>query len=79
MGWRGTTTNLNLNRDYMKADTPETRAWLKIWDGLKFRPPVFSICHVTDGADFRYNVTYHLRAPAVLRLPVLPDWIKERV
>ncbi|PYS53263.1 MAG: hypothetical protein DMF68_00090, partial [Acidobacteria bacterium] len=31
MGWRVTTTNLNLNRDYMKADAPETRAWLKLW------------------------------------------------
>ena len=28
MGFRGTSTNLNLNRDYMKADAPETRAWL---------------------------------------------------
>ena len=28
MGWRATSTNLNLNRDYMKADAPETRAWL---------------------------------------------------
>jgi murein tripeptide amidase MpaA len=27
-GWRGNATNLNLNRDYMKADAPETRAFL---------------------------------------------------
>ena len=28
MGWRTTSTYQNLNRDYMKADAPETRAWL---------------------------------------------------
>ena len=56
MGWRTTTTNLNLNRDYMKADAPETRAWLKLW--TEWKPDLFVDCHVTDGADFRYNVTY---------------------
>lgn len=27
MGWRTNSNNLNLNRDYMKADSPEMRAW----------------------------------------------------
>jgi len=31
MGWRGNGTNLNLNRDYMKADTLEARAFLKLF------------------------------------------------
>ena len=56
MGWRATTTNLNLNRDYMKADAPETRRWLKLWN--EWNPDLFIDCHVTDGADFRYDVTY---------------------
>jgi murein tripeptide amidase MpaA len=56
MGWRATTTNQNLNRDYMKADTPETRAWLALWN--TWRPDLFIDCHVTDGADYRYNITY---------------------
>lgn len=56
MGWRTTSTNLNLNRDYMKADAPETRAWLKLW--TEWNPDLFVDCHVTDGADYRYNVTY---------------------
>jgi len=56
MGFRGTSTNLNLNRDYMKADTPETRAWLALWN--EWKPDFFVDCHVTDGADFQYNVTY---------------------
>jgi len=31
-GWRTQARNLNLNRDYMKADAPETRAFLKLWN-----------------------------------------------
>ena len=56
MGWRTTSTYQNLNRDYMKADTPETRAWLSLWNTWK--PDLFIDCHVTDGADYRYNITY---------------------
>ncbi|MCU1265112.1 MAG: hypothetical protein JWM21_1430 [Acidobacteria bacterium] len=57
MGWRTTTAYLNLNRDYMKADAPETRAWLDLWN--HWRPDLFIDCHVTDGADYRYNITWH--------------------
>jgi hypothetical protein len=57
MGWRTTGTYQNLNRDYMKADTPETRAWLKLWN--QWQPDLFIDCHVTDGADYRCNITYH--------------------
>jgi hypothetical protein len=56
MGWRGNATNLNLNRDYMKVDAPETRAWLRLWN--EWQPDLFIDCHVTDGADFQYHVTY---------------------
>lgn len=57
MGWRTTATYQNLNRDYMKADTPETRAWLRLWN--EWQPNLFIDCHVTDGADYRCNITYH--------------------
>jgi hypothetical protein len=56
MGWRTTSTYQNLNRDYMKADTPETRAWLALWN--KWQPDLFIDCHVTDGADYQYNITF---------------------
>lgn len=69
MGWRTTSTYQNLNRDYMKADTPETRAWLSLWN--HWSPDLFIDCHVTDGADYRYNITYQHEhhegvAPSVL-------------
>ena len=57
MGWRTTSTYQNLNRDYMKADTPETRAWLRLWN--EWQPDLFIDCHVTDGADYRSVITYH--------------------
>ncbi len=54
-GWRATAQNLNLNRDYTKADAPEMRALLKLirdWD-----PLVCADLHVTDGADFQPDIS----------------------
>jgi murein tripeptide amidase MpaA len=54
MGWRTTAQNYNLNRDYVKADAPETRAILALlgaWD-----PIVYADLHVTDGAQFEHDV-----------------------
>jgi hypothetical protein len=56
MGWRGNGSNLNLNRDYMKADTPETRAFMKMFH--TWLPDFFVDDHVTDGADYQYDVTF---------------------
>jgi hypothetical protein len=55
-GWRGNGTNLNLNRDYLKADAPETRALLAMFH--RWLPDFFVDDHVTDGADFQYDVTF---------------------
>ena len=55
-GFRADALNLNLNRDYMKADTPEMRAWLSLFN--TWQPDFFIDCHVTDGADYQYVVTY---------------------
>jgi hypothetical protein len=55
MGWRTTAQNLNLNRDYCKADAPEMQAMLRLlneWD-----PIVYADLHVTDGADFEHDVS----------------------
>jgi hypothetical protein len=55
-GFRTTAINLNLNRDYMKADAPEMREWLSMFD--RWQPDFLIDCHVTDGADYQYVVTY---------------------
>lgn len=56
MGFRATAQNYNLNRDYMKLDTPELRAWVALWN--RWNPDFFIDNHVTDGADFQYAMTY---------------------
>jgi len=58
MGWRTTAQNLNLNRDFLKADTPEMQAWLKLFQ--QWLPDFFVDIHVTDGADYQYVMTYGL-------------------
>ncbi|PPU35975.1 M14 family metallopeptidase [Xanthomonas sp. CFBP 7912] len=55
MGWRTTAQNLNLNRDYVKADAPEMQAMLRLvqqWD-----PLMYVDLHVTDGAKFEHDVS----------------------
>jgi murein tripeptide amidase MpaA len=74
MGWRTTSSYQNLNRDYMKADTPETRAWLSLWN--RWKPDLFIDCHVTDGADYQYNITYQHEHHAGVPPSVL-DWEKK--
>jgi hypothetical protein len=58
VGWRGTAQNLNLNRDYIKADAPEMRAWLALWQ--RWSPDLFIDVHTTDGADYQYDLTWYL-------------------
>jgi hypothetical protein len=58
MGWRVNAANLNLNRDYLKADTVEMRAWLAMWRA--WLPDFFIDVHSTDGADYQYALTYSL-------------------
>lgn len=58
MGWRTNSWNLNLNRDYLKADTPEIRAFLKLFN--EWRPDFFIDNHTTNGADYQYHITYAL-------------------
>ncbi|MCK4657398.1 MAG: peptidase M14, partial [candidate division Zixibacteria bacterium] len=58
MGFRVTAQGYNLNRDFLKADSPEMRAWLKLF--REWLPDFFIDCHVTDGADYQYTITYGL-------------------
>jgi hypothetical protein len=54
-GWRTTAVNLNLNRDYTKADSVEMRAMLRLID--TWDPLVCADLHVTDGADFEPDIS----------------------
>ena len=75
-GWRANGSNLNLNRDYMKADAPETRAFLKMFH--RWLPDFFVDDHVTDGMDYQYDVTFMIDdSPDVA--PATARWIRDTV
>ena len=57
MGFRGQSQYLNLNRDYVKAEAPETRAWLALWN--TWHPDLLVDIHTTDGADYQYDLTWY--------------------
>jgi hypothetical protein len=56
VGVRANAQNLDLNRDYMKLEAPETRAAVAIF--TKWDPHVFVDLHTTDGSYHGYNLTY---------------------
>ncbi len=64
VGVRENAAGLDLNRDYVKMDAPETRALVRVfndWD-----PAVVVDCHTTNGSFHRYTLTYSSpRHPAV--------------
>ncbi len=61
MGWRTNSRNLNLNRDFTKLQTEEVRALVKILN--EYDPDLYIDVHVTDGADYQYDVTYGYNGP----------------
>ncbi len=72
MGWRVTARNLNLNRDYIKADAVEMRAWLRLWNA--WRPDLHFDHHTTDGGDWQYDLTYSIDRHAIAARPVV-EWL----
>lgn len=71
-GWRTNAANLNLNRDYLKADTPEMQAWLELF--RKWDPDFFIDVHTTDGADYQYPVTIEHDG---FHHEILQQWLSE--
>jgi Zinc carboxypeptidase len=74
-GLRANAQRLNLNRDYIKADTPEMRAWLRLYNA--WMPDFMFDNHVTDGADFQYDVTWDMARNQDLADPA-GAWVRER-
>lgn len=74
MGWRTTAQNLNLNRDFIKADAPEMQQWLKIYSS--WLPDFFIDVHTTDGADYQYTITYGMQTLGNMNIKHT-DWQKK--
>jgi hypothetical protein len=56
VGTRANASGLNLNRDYMKAETPETRGALAIFN--EWDPDLFVDLHTSNGSMHGYALTY---------------------
>lgn len=55
-GFRGNARNYDLNRDFLKSDTRNSRSFAEIFH--KVNPDVFIDNHVSNGADYQYIFTY---------------------
>ncbi|MCA8944578.1 MAG: M14 family metallopeptidase [Planctomycetes bacterium] len=60
VGQRHNAQDLDLNRDYIKAESPEVRAQLALLQA--FDPHLYMDLHTTNGSDHGYQLTY---APAL--------------
>ncbi|MEO5904531.1 MAG: M14 family metallopeptidase [Gemmatimonadaceae bacterium] len=56
VGQRANAQGLDLNRDYIKAEAPETRASLAMFN--RWDPEIFVDLHTTDGSFHGYALTY---------------------
>lgn len=55
-GFRGNARNYDLNRDFIKTDSKNSRSFQQIFQWLK--SDIFIDNHVSNGADYQYTFTY---------------------
>lgn len=77
-GWRTTSQNYNLNREWLKADAPEMQAMLALIQRLQ--PSLFIDLHTTDGIDHQYDVAIAFAGWEGLyaQSPVIGRWLNQR-
>lgn len=56
MGIRENADGLDLNRDFVKLDSPEVRCLVKLFD--QWNPHIIIDCHTTNGSYHRHVITY---------------------
>ena len=72
VGQRSNAQGFDLNRDYVKAEAPETRASLAMFEA--WDPDVFVDLHTTDGSFHGYALTY---SPSLNPAAPLGDYTRE--
>jgi hypothetical protein len=70
-GFRGNYKNLDLNRDFIKADSKNALAFEKILN--TWQPEVFLDNHTSDGADYQYVMTL-IETQKNKQNPILADY-----
>jgi hypothetical protein len=75
-GFRGNYQNLDLNRDFIKGDSRNSKAFQKIFN--TWQPEVFIDNHTSNGADYQYVMT--LIAPQKDKLnPILSNYLTKQM
>ncbi|RXE94829.1 peptidase M14 [Pseudoalteromonas sp. PS5] len=77
MGFRTNGKNLNLNRDYTKLDTPGIRAIMSVIN--EYKPDLYIDVHVTDGADYQYDVTYGFNPSFASESPAIAQVLENQL
>lgn len=75
-GFRGNAKNLDLNRDFIKADSKNTRTFYKIYHFLE--PNIFVDTHTSDGADYKHIMTL-ITSQMDKMNPLLKEFTKEKL
>ncbi|MEP6713417.1 MAG: M14 family metallopeptidase [Ferruginibacter sp.] len=73
-GFRGNSQNLDLNRDFTKADSKEAKSFAQIFHFLN--PDILIDNHVSDGADYQHTMTLISTQYNKLN-PILGKWLRE--
>ena len=74
MGWRTNARNQNLNRDFTKLDTEGVRALIGVF--RQWKPDLYLDLHVTDGADYQYDITFGGNGRSGWS-PAIGNWIED--
>ncbi|TGE24557.1 hypothetical protein E5K00_04915 [Hymenobacter aquaticus] len=75
-GFRGNARNLDLNRDYIKQDSRNARAFAQLFQ--RWQPDVYVDTHTSDGADYQYTMTLIATQKDKLH-PVLGQYLTGRL
>ena len=71
-GFRGNARNLDLNRDFIKADSRNARMFTRFFCSVK--PVIFVDNHTSNGADYQHALTYFASHAAKLS-PAPAGWL----
>jgi len=73
-GFRGNLKNRDLNRDFIKCDTKNSKVFTQVYHACK--PDVFIDTHTTNGADFQYTMSLLASQPDKLN-KFLRDYLRK--
>ena len=73
-GWRASAQGLNLNRDFVKLDSPEMRSIVALINQID--PDLFIDMHVTDGLDYQYDITFGFQDALYSASPAISAWLE---